>query len=112
MPRRYDTSSYKKHKRPKGWGSLCPDEIDQDAAQRLLDSGVELDGAIYNVEGELCFRAFQHDEHGIHDLWHGHPIPWSRLPVEAKDALVAAERLDAAFFRKAVRKGWGREFDA
>ena len=59
------------------------------------------------LDGELALR-----EHGIHDLWHGHPIPWSRLPVEAKDALVAAERLDAAFFRKAVRKGWGREFDA
>lgn len=109
VPRRYDTSGYKKHKRPHAWGSPCPDTIDTMAAQLLLSTGVEVDGAIWNVEGRECFRAFRHGEVGDATLWHGHPIPWTRLPVEAKNRLIAAGRLDAVTFQKAIRKGWGSE---
>lgn len=107
MPRRCDTSTYKKHKRPMAWGSPCPDEIDNTEAQLLLSSGVEVEDAIWNVEGDACFRAFSHGQDGDVTLWHGHPIPWSRLPVQAKNRLIAAGRLDETTYRKALRKRWG-----
>ncbi|NOY90980.1 MAG: hypothetical protein GXP55_07175 [Deltaproteobacteria bacterium] len=110
MTRIYDTSDYKKHKRPKGWGSLCPDDT-LSRAQNLLDSGASVGDAVFNVEGELCYRAQSHAERDGATYWHGHPIPWTRLPPSAKNALVASGRLDLAVYRKAIRKSWGREFD-
>lgn len=103
--RTYDTERYRKHKRPGEWGSPCPDHIDTPKAQKLLDTGVLLEEAIYNVEGEYAFRAFEHEP----GRWHGHPIPWSRLPNAARLALIESGRLDDATWRKAVRKGWGSE---
>lgn len=111
MPRKYDTSTYRKHKRPGAWGSPCPDEIDNTDAQLLLSTGVEVEGAIWNVDGRMCFRAFPHGQEGDVTLWHGHPIPWSRLPARARDRLIAAGRLDTATYRKAVRGGWGSNED-
>jgi hypothetical protein len=84
MARIYDTEDYQKHKRPTGWGSLCPKGISQEQAQALLDSGVLVEDAIFNVEGKEAFRAFEHEA----DKWHGHPIPWSRLPNDARKLLV------------------------
>lgn len=111
--RRYDISDYRKHKRPEGWGSLCPDDVDLNQAQSLLDSGVECDGVIYNVDGGYCYRAFSH---GIgpegSTLWHGHPIPWQRLPSVARRGLEHCGRLQPGVFRKALRKGWGSEFES
>lgn len=111
--RRSDATNTRKHKRPKGWGSLCPADIDANRAQALLDSGVTHGGAVYNTDGERCFRALQHhvDADGT-ELWHGHPIPWTRLPPAAKNKLVEAGRLDVAVFRKAIRQGWGKEGQA
>jgi hypothetical protein len=109
VTRRYDTSTYKKHKRPQAWGSPCPDDIDGTGAQLLPSTGVEVDGAIWNVDGRTCFRAFSHGADGAITLWHGHPIPWSRLPVAAKNRLIDAGRLDEATFRKAVRQRWGSD---
>lgn len=103
----YDTSSYRKHKRPKGWGSLCPEHVSQEAAQDLLDSGVTLNGTIYNVSDRHAFQAFAHRP----DTYHGHPIPWSRLPHLAVEQLIRAGRLDMETYRKAIRQQWGREPD-
>lgn len=112
MERKYEIENYKKHKRPKGWGSLCPEHVSIQQAQALLDSGVEVEGAIYNVDGEFCYRAFCHQKtrEGT-TLWHGHPIAWARLPVQAKQGLVSVGRLDAVRYRKAIRRGWGQEFE-
>lgn len=86
---KYDTSSYKKHKNPRGWGSLCPDDVKQAEAETLLKSSCQVGSARYNVEGDFCYRAFSHDTdaEGV-ELWHGHPIPWSRLPTAAKKQLI------------------------
>jgi hypothetical protein len=106
VSRRYNTEQYRKHKRPGHWGSPCPEAIDTPHAQQLLDTGVLFEGAIYNVEGEFAFRAFEHEP----ENWHGHPIPWTRLPNAARLALMEMGRLDEATWRKAIRKGWGNEF--
>lgn len=103
--REYNTEGYRKHKRPDGWGSLCPDDLDDDP-QLLLETGVRIDDDIYNVSGIYALCAHTHSP----GRWHGHPIPWSRLPKEAKDKLIEYGHLDEATFRKAIRKGWGKEF--
>ncbi|MEQ1633572.1 MAG: hypothetical protein ABL997_14435 [Planctomycetota bacterium] len=111
--RRYDISTYRKHKRPEGWGSLCPVGVDLVGAQALLESGVECDGAVYNIEDDYCYRAFRHETgpDGT-TLWHGHPIPWQRLPSAARKKLERIGRLHPAVFRKALRQSWGKEFEA
>jgi hypothetical protein len=101
----YDTDDYRKHKRPGGWGSPCPADLDE-TPQRLLETGVEVERSVYNVSGKYALCAETHRP----GRWHGYPIPWSRLPAQAKNALIAAGRLDGATFLKAIRKGWGKEF--
>lgn len=109
---RYDSSTYRKHKRPGSWGTPCPDDIAQTDAEELLLTSVEVEGKRFNVAGSHCFQALQHDvDADGASLWHGHPIPWSRLPTAAKRQLIATGRLDASTFRKALRKGWGAGFE-
>jgi hypothetical protein len=93
VQRIYDTTNYRKHKQG-GWGAPCPDDLDQDVAQELLSSAVAVDGALWNVDGERCFRAFQHETtpEGI-ERWHGHPIAWARLPKDAVTQLVVRRAL-------------------
>lgn len=68
--------------------------------------------ARYNVEGEYCYRAFSHGEDAKGEtLWHGHPIPWARLPLEAKRQLIATDRLTSENYKKAIRKTLGKEFE-
>lgn len=101
----YDPDGYRKHKQPDGWGSLCP-PLELDVARALFASGVRVENHVYNVDGEFAYRALQHRP----GLWHGHPIPWSRLPSEARKLLIESGRLTQTQFRKAVRKGLGQEF--
>jgi hypothetical protein len=102
----YDPENYRKHKRPEGWGSLCPDDLPE-APQALLDSGVLVEGQIYNISGAYAVCAQEHRP----NTWHGYPIPWSRLPREARLGLIRNGRLDDTTYRKALRKRWGSEFD-
>jgi hypothetical protein len=100
----YDSSMYRKHKRPDGWGSLCPDDLDAEP-QALLESGAPVGGDVYNVSGTYALCAQEHSP----GVWHGYPIPWSRLPSAAREALVASGRLDRATYKKALRKNWGSD---
>lgn len=102
----YDPEGYRKHKRPEGWGSLCPDDLPEQL-QELLRSGVLVGDAVFNVSGNYALRAMEH----LPGRWHGHPIPWSRLPQEAVQALKEAGRLTDEFYRKALRKNLGQEFN-
>jgi hypothetical protein len=109
---KYDTSSYKKHKCPQGWGSLCPDEVSAANAVELLMTSCQVGNARYNVDGDYCYRALSHGVSAEGDtLWHGHPIPWTRLPTEAKKLLVATGRLTSEVYRKALRRSLGKEFE-
>ena len=103
---KYDTDGYQKHKRPKGWGSLCPDDLPAGEAQSLLETGVRIGEAIYNVEAERG-RAYCARNHHA-DRWHGYPIPWTTLPVDAVNALIELGRLDKATWRKGLRHRWGQ----
>ncbi len=103
-PRTYNTDGYRKHKRPDGWASLCPDNLTE-TPQQLLETGVCVGSRVYNVSGDYALCAQSHRP----GHWHGYPIPWSRLPAEAKNALIGAGRLDATHYRKALRKGLGGE---
>ena len=107
---KYDSTNYKKHKRPGGWGSICP-PMTQEQAQELLDKSVEAGKSRYNVSGEYCFQSNgdNTDSNG-EQVWHGFPIPWSRLPTEAKNKLISIGALTTAFYLKAIRKSLGSEF--
>jgi hypothetical protein len=107
---KYDSTNYKKHKRPGGWGSICP-PMTQEQAQELLDKSVETGKSRYNVSGEYCFQSNgdNTDSNG-EPVWHGFPIPWSRIPPEAKNKLISIGSLTNAFYRKAIRKSLGMEF--
>jgi len=107
---KYDSTNYKKHKRPGGWGSICP-PMTQEQAQELLDKSVEAGKSRYNVSGEYCFQSNSDntDKNG-EPVWHGFPIPWSRLPPEAKNKLISIGALTNKFYLKAIRKSLGSEF--
>lgn len=104
---RYDSSNYRRHKDPGGWGSICP-HITQEEAQQLLNDSVEAGRSRYNVCGEQCFQA--NCDNTVESVWHGFPIPWSELPAEAKNKLIDKGVLTNTFYRKAIRKSLGSEF--
>jgi hypothetical protein len=103
----YDVSTYLKHKRPGGWGSICPEHLDQGAAQALLNGSVLIGEARYAVDEGWALKAYQHQP----GRWHGFPIPWSALPVDAVHALIDRGLLDERTWRKALRQGWGSEYN-
>ena len=84
----------------------------QEEAQELLNTSVEAGGARYNIDGNYCYQSFSHftDEKSGETFWHGFPIPWQELPTEAKNQLIAKERLTNAAYIKAIRKSLGAEF--
>lgn len=106
MPDIYDVSTYRKHKRPDGWGSICPDHLDQAAAQALLNGSVLVGEARYAVDDRWALKAYQHEP----GRWHGFPIPWTRLPVDAARTLMDRGLLDARTWHKALRQRWGSEY--
>lgn len=106
MPRRYDTGDYQKHKTPGGWGSLCPHPAPADLdPQALLDGAVLVERVAYNVQDDQAYCAREH----LPEVWHGYPIPWDQLPVEAVTGLVERGRLTMARYRKGLRRNWGGE---
>ncbi len=102
----YDPSGYRKHKSPDGWGSLCPHDLTLEEAQSLFATGVRVGDKVFNVSEHHAFQAQEH----LPEIWHGHPIPWSRLPAAAVKSLESAGRLTMVRFRKAIRKNLGAEF--
>jgi hypothetical protein len=83
----------------------------QEEAQELLNTSVEADGARYNIDGNYCYQSFSHVTNGNGEtFWHGFPIPWQELPTEAKNLLIAKDRLTNVAYKKAIRKSLGAEF--
>lgn len=97
----YDSSNYKKHKDPGGWGSICP-HMTQEEAQQLLNDSVEVGRSRFNVLGDYCFQA--NCDNTAEMRWHGFPIKWSDLPTEAKNQLITNGKLTNAEFLKRLRK--------
>jgi len=106
---KYDSTTYRKHKRPDGWGTKCP-PMTQELAQVLLDTSVPVGNSRYNIFEEHCFKAFSHATDNSGDtIWHGFPIKWSDLPTEAKNQLIANGQLTSTEFRKRLRKSSSTE---
>lgn len=70
-----------KHKREPSRGvkgSICPEDLDEDRAQHLLESSVPDDGRKrWATDGERFFAAHPDNAGG----WHGWPEPIERVPV-------------------------------
>lgn len=76
MPREYHPYE-EKHKRPKGFGTLCPAEMTIDEAAQLLAVAVAVQGVgankLWMASGRWCFCA--HPSPGIGpEAWHGFPV--------------------------------------
>ena len=68
-----------KHKEP--WqrgrkGSLCPRDITQDQAQRLLEESVSEGKKRYAVHDGKAYCAQGH----LNECWHGYPVGWREVP--------------------------------
>lgn len=79
----------------------------QEEAQQLLNESVEAGRSRFNVLGEHCFQA--NCDNTAESLWHGFPIKWSDLPLEAKNQLIAKGQLTNKEFRKRLRKSSNTE---
>lgn len=90
-----------KHKEP--WqrgrrGTLCPKDIDQETATRLLSRSHPANGKRYAVyEG----RAYCAQEHRT-GVWHGYPVGW----VEVPETLRRKWMRDGCLRRRDVQKHW------
>ena len=63
-------------------GTRCPQHIDAQRAQQLLQSSV-LDGQKrYATDGQLAYCAHCHDS--VQDLWHGFPVEWDDVPEKIR----------------------------
>lgn len=92
-----------KHKLP--WqrgrrGSLCPDEITLEDAQRMLTEGLALPGADkrFGTDGERAFCAQEHAP----GRWHGYPVGWEEVPPTLREAFRAKRGVG----RRAQRRFW------
>ena len=93
MPRKYQPSS--KHKSPKGFGTLCPSDLELATSQALLESAVQVGAALWAVSGPWCFKAFQTFPHGPDpEIWHGFPVVGCEVPEDVIVALRSAGQID------------------
>lgn len=77
-------------------GTLCPKEIDQATARRLLMES-ELDGSKrYAVHEGRAYCAQQHGE----DVWHGYPVGWRKVPEGVWRKWLKEERVSRGDRRK------------
>lgn len=100
MPQiRYESNP--KHKEP--WqrgrrGTLCPRDVDQALAERLLADSEQEGGKRYAThEG----RAYCAQQHGV-DVWHGYPVGWCEVPAKLRLAWKKAGRVR----RKDIKRHW------
>lgn len=81
----------RKHKYPKGGGSLCPRALEVHDAQALLERAVDVGaspdaptGALWAVDGAWCFCAMPTHPNSEHEeyrhQWHGHPRIGGEVP--------------------------------
>jgi hypothetical protein len=100
MPRQY-VPYPEKHKRPKGFGSLCPDDMPTDAAQALLERAILVpavsSGKLWAAAGDWCFCAHSSAHEGP-EAWHGFPVIGGEVDervlaeLEAQGLITARQR--------------------
>lgn len=98
--RLYKPSS--KHKRPKGFGTLCPTGLDLDRAQALLTDALAITDVpeapskgLWAVDGLWCFCALPEEPNSpLNRAWHGYPWIGSDVPYEVLLALKSEGLID------------------
>lgn len=88
MPRSYAPYP-EKHKRPKGFGSLCP-KMAPDDVEALAGQAIAVDGVGQNklwiARGQWCFCLHPSAAAGD-DTWHGFPVVGGDVDERVLDAL-------------------------
>lgn len=92
MPRTYEPYP-EKHKRPKGFGSLCPSDMPATVPPELLERAVSVEGLstkkLWFATGEWCFCAHP-SPHAGEDAWHGFPVIGGEVDERVLRALESA----------------------
>jgi hypothetical protein len=81
-------------------GSLCPADIDDALAQKLLESGVSSGGERdkrFCTDGERAFCAHCHDS--SRNEWHGFPVGWHEVPPTIRRGWLQDGTIKARVFR-------------
>lgn len=95
-----------KHKAPRGWGSVCPPEIDERTAQELLNAAVTAkvdDGTervLYNVRDGRMYAGRSHRA----GLYHGYPVKGTEVPPSVLKALRDNGRIDATTYKRLLKE--------
>lgn len=101
MNRKYEPYT-EKHKRPKGFGSLCPSRMTTDEAQGLLEKAIVVDGEKLWVSAKgWCFCA--HATRPEKGIWHGFPVLGCDVP-EAVLRTLQAENIISKHEMRRLRK--------
>ena len=96
---RYESN--RKHKEP--WqpgrrGTLCPRDVDQELAERLLADSEREGGKRYATHEGRAYCAQQHEA----DVWHGYPVGWREVPAKLRLAWQKEKRVR----RKDIKRYW------
>lgn len=82
-----------KHKKPKGFGSLCPHELLVAEPQQMLERAIPVPGVgakkLWVASGRWCFCVHPSPGAGA-DAWHGFPVIGGTVDERVWRALFAA----------------------
>ncbi|GEM_PF-2431484 len=98
VPRYEGSDKHKDPWQPGRKGSLCPREIDEQAAARMLMDSEVSGKKRFATDG---VRAFCGSEHRA-GRWHGWPVGWKEVPPSIRIAWVKADRVK----RRDVNRYW------
>ena len=96
---RYESNP--KHKDP--WqsgrqGTLCPGNVDQAIAERLLEDSETSGNVRYAVHEGRAYCARKHGD----DVWHGYPLGWEEVPESLRRRWVREGRVR----RRDINRYW------
>jgi hypothetical protein len=89
----YDSN--RKHKEP--WqpgrkGSLCPNDMTPQVAQKLLEASDVHEERRFAVHDGRAYRGHEHEP----GLWHGFPVGWKEVPPQLRIKWVNEHRVSRA----------------
>lgn len=96
---RYEGNPKHKHPWQRGRrGALCPKEIGEELAQRLLEDSQTHEGKRFATWEGRAFCAQKHAD----SAWHGYPVGWREVPQPVRRRWLQ----DGTITRRQVREYW------
>lgn len=98
-----------KHKRPKGFGEVCPTGLMTHDAQGMLAHAISVpevrEKAVWAADGQWLFMAYPaHPHTPERPDWHGFPVVGAKVDPRVLKALMDAGLIDLRQFRTLARQ--------